>query len=81
MFLGIFWTTIWERIDTKLNYSTTFHPQTNGKTEVVNRTLVQLLRGYNKKHRKTWDEQLVYIKHSYNRAIHSSTNKSPFDFF
>jgi hypothetical protein len=40
--------------------------------------LVQLLRGYNNKHPKTWDEQLIYIQHSYNRAIHSSTNKSPF---
>jgi hypothetical protein len=40
---------------------------------------VQLLRGYNNKHPKTWDEKLVYIQHSYNRALHSSTNKSPFE--
>jgi hypothetical protein len=70
--------TLWERMDTKFKYSISFHPQTDGKTEVVNRMLVKLLRGYNKKHPKTWDEQLFYIQHSYNRALHSSTNKSPF---
>jgi hypothetical protein len=55
-FLGRFWTIIWERMNTKLKYSTSFHPQIDGQTEVVNRTLVQLLRGYNKKHPNTWDE-------------------------
>jgi hypothetical protein len=77
-FLGRFWTMLWERMDTKLKYSNAFHPQTDGKTKVVNRTLVQLLRGYNNKHPKNWDEKIVYIQHSYNRELHSSTNKSPF---
>jgi hypothetical protein len=78
-FLSAFWTTLWEKMDTKLKRSTTFHPQIDGKTKVVNKTLVQLLRGYNQKHSKTWDENLVYIQHSYNRAVHTSTGKSPFE--
>jgi hypothetical protein len=56
-----------------------FHPQTNGQTTVVNRTLVQLLRGCKQKHPNAWDENLIYIQHSYNRAIHTSTGKSPFE--
>jgi hypothetical protein len=40
---------------------------------------VQLLRGYNQKHPKTWDENMIYIQHSYNRAVHTSTGKSPFE--
>jgi hypothetical protein len=40
---------------------------------------VQLLRVKNEKHPKTWDENLIYIQHSYNRAVHTSTGKSPFE--
>jgi hypothetical protein len=66
-------------MDTKLKRSTTFHPQTYGKMEIVNRTLVQLLRGYNQKYPKTWNENLIYTQHSYNRAVHPYTDKSPFE--
>jgi hypothetical protein len=37
------------------------------------------LRGYNNRHPKTWDEQLFYIQHSYNRSLDSSTGKSPLE--
>jgi hypothetical protein len=41
--------------------------------------LVHLLRGYNHKHLKTWDENMICIQHSYNREVHTSTSKSPFE--
>jgi hypothetical protein len=63
---------------TKLTKSTTFHPQTNGQTEVINRIIVHILCMYNSKHPGTWDESLPYVQHSYNRALHSSTSHSPF---
>lgn len=78
-FLGKFWSALWEKMDMKLKRSTTSHPQTDGKTEVVNCTLVQLLRGYNRKHPRTWDENLVYIQHFYNMAVHASTSRTPFE--
>jgi len=64
IFLSAFWTRMWENMDTKLNRSTTFHSQTNGKIEVVDETLVYLLRGYSKKHPNPWDENMIYIQHS-----------------
>ena len=60
-FLGKFWSSLWELIDTKLNKSTTFHPQTDGQTKVVNWIVVHLLRGYCVKHPKLWDEKLHYV--------------------
>jgi hypothetical protein len=42
-------------------------------------TLVRLLRGYNKKHLNTWDENFMYIQHFYNREVHTSSGKSPFE--
>jgi len=78
-FLGKLWTCLWENMDTRLKRSNSFNPQMDGKIKVVNRKVVQLLRGYCGKHPKSWDEHLEYIQHSYNRAIHSSINKSTFD--
>ena len=43
-FVGNFWSNLWEMMDTKLKKSTAFHPQTDGQTEVVNITIVHLLR-------------------------------------
>jgi hypothetical protein len=65
-------------LDTKLTKSTAFHPQTDGQTEVVNRMIVHILRMYNSKHPRTWDESLPYVQHSYNWALHSSTSHNPF---
>jgi hypothetical protein len=46
-FLITFWSSLWSLMDTKLTKSTTFHPQTDGQTEVVNRMIVHILRMYN----------------------------------
>jgi hypothetical protein len=40
--------------------------------------IMHILHMYNSKHPHTWDESLPYVQHSYNRAIHSSTDHNPF---
>jgi hypothetical protein len=77
-FLNNFWSSLWSLLDTKLTKSTAFHLQTDGQTKVVNRMMVHISRMYNYKNPCTWDESLPYVQHSYNRALHSSTDHSPF---
>jgi translation initiation factor IF-1 len=77
-FLSHFWRTLWFKLGTKLLFSTTCHPQTDGQTEVVNHTLSTMLRAILKIKLKLWEECLPYIEFAYNRSVHSTTKVSPF---
>jgi len=77
-FLSHFWRTLWNKLGTKLLFSTTCHPQTDGQTEVVNHTLGTMLRAVLKKNLKMWEECLPHVEFAYNRATHSTTKVSPF---
>jgi transposase InsO family protein len=77
-FLSHFWRTLWYKLETKLLFSTTCHPQTDGQTEVVNRNLSTMLRVVLKDHLRLSKECLPHIEFAYNRFIHSTTKLSPF---
>ncbi|WVZ78207.1 hypothetical protein U9M48_025956 [Paspalum notatum var. saurae] len=74
-FLSHFWRTLWNKLGTKLLFSTTCHPQTDGQTEVVNRTLSTMLRAVLKKNLKMWEKCLPHVEFAYNRAVHSTTKE------
>ncbi|WVZ70704.1 hypothetical protein U9M48_019347 [Paspalum notatum var. saurae] len=77
-FLSHFWRSLWNKLGTKLLFSTTCHPQTDGQTEVVNRTLSTMLRAVLDKNLKRWEDCLPHVEFAYNRATHSSTKMCPF---
>jgi hypothetical protein len=62
----------------KLSFSSTYHPQTDGQTEVVNQSLGNLLRSLVTEHHSQWDQILPQAEFSYNDSPNRSTGKSPF---
>ena len=61
----------------ELNYFIVFHLQTNGQTEVANRSLGNLLRTLVGKHTKSWDLKLAATEFAYNAIMNKTTRKSP----
>jgi hypothetical protein len=77
-FIGHFWRTLWKKMGTNLMFSSTYHPQTDGKTEVVNRSLGYLLRRMVTEHHSSWDNVLPQAEFAYNDSVNRSTGKIPF---
>ena len=78
-FLSHFWRCLWRLLGTKLLYSTSHHPQTDGQTEVTNKTLATLLRSLVSKNIKEWDLKLPHAEFAYNRTPSFATAHSPFE--
>lgn len=79
-FLSYFRKSLWMRIGTKLQYSTIVRPQTDGQTEVVNRSLWNLIRAKivdNKE--KQWVIFLSHMEFAFNTSVNRSTGKIPFE--
>jgi hypothetical protein len=57
-----------ESMDTMLNFSSAYHPQTDGQTEMTNQILEDMLRACSLKHGGSWDKSLMYAEFSYNNS-------------
>ncbi|GKC15225.1 putative CCCH-type zinc finger family protein [Tanacetum coccineum] len=77
-FVSHFWHTLWTRLGSKLQFSSSHHPQTDGQTEVVNQSLGNLLRSLIEDN-ANWDLILLQAEFAYNRSVNRTTCKSPFE--
>jgi transposase InsO family protein len=77
-FTSNFWQALFKLLGSKLALSTAFHPQTDGTTERVNRTLEQMLRNYVGYRQDDWDILLTPLEFAYNNAPQKATGFSPF---
>jgi hypothetical protein len=57
-FVGNFWRTLWKKLGTSLSFSSVYHPQMDGQTEVMNKSLGDLLRSLVTEHHSQWDHIL-----------------------
>ena len=79
-FTGNFWKSLFQGLNTTLNFSTSFHPQTDGKTERVNQVLEDLLRTYVKYQPGKWEDYLHMVEFAYNNNNYQASARfSPFE--
>ncbi|MCO5571638.1 hypothetical protein L7F22_025384 [Adiantum nelumboides] len=76
-----FWKGLFENLGTRLNFSSAYHPQTDGQSEIANLTILDLLKSYVTKvdQRSQWEKYLPLVEYAYNNTVHTSTGKAPFE--
>ncbi|GKB01755.1 putative nucleotidyltransferase, ribonuclease H [Tanacetum coccineum] len=77
-FLSHFWRSLWKIVNTQLNFSSAYHPQTDGQTEFVNRSLGNLLRYLVGDHVIAYDQRLCQAEFDHNHVVNRNTGCSPF---
>jgi hypothetical protein len=73
-----FWQQLHEALGTHLNFSSAYHPQTDGQTERTNQILKDMLRACALQDQSGWDKRLPYAEFSYNNSYQASLKMSPF---
>ena len=63
---------------TQLNFSTAYHPQTDGQTERTNQVLEDMLQMYVMDKPGKWEEYLHLVEFAYNNGYQASLKMSPF---
>lgn len=77
-FISQFWRSLWKLFKTSLNMSYAYHPQSDGQTEVVNRSLGNMLRCLVGDNVRSWDSVLCQAEFAHNHAHNRSLGYSPF---
>jgi hypothetical protein len=68
-----------ESMDNKLNFSSAYHPQTDGQIERTNQIREDMLRTCALKYGKSWDKSLPYVEFSYNNNYQASIKMTHFE--
>lgn len=74
-----FWRTLFGELGTQLNFSTVYHPQTDGQTERVNQVVEDMIRAYVMRQPTRWEDYLHLVEFAYNNSWHTSLQMSPFE--
>ncbi|KAK9230064.1 hypothetical protein WN944_023031 [Citrus x changshan-huyou] len=79
IFLSQFWEEFFQLQGSSLCRSSAYHPQTDGQTEVVNRSLEGYLRCFAGHQPSTWTNWLPWAEWWYNTTFHSAIQMTPFE--
>jgi hypothetical protein len=78
-FTSNFWKSLMASLETKLLFSTAYHPQTDGQTERVNQILEDMLRMHVIHRPKKWEDYMPLVELYYNDGYQASLKMSPFE--
>ncbi|KAE8676551.1 hypothetical protein F3Y22_tig00111584pilonHSYRG00153 [Hibiscus syriacus] len=78
IFISKFWQEFFKLSASKLILSSTYHPQTDGQTEVVNHCVEQYLRCFVHQLPRKWSNYLVWAEYWYNTIYHAPTKITPY---
>ncbi|KAK5785276.1 hypothetical protein PVK06_039843 [Gossypium arboreum] len=78
-FTSRFWKKLQEALGTKLHFSTTFHPQTDGQSERIIQILEDMLRCCILEFSGSWERYLPLIEFAYNNSFQSSIKMAPYE--
>ncbi|GKA63339.1 putative reverse transcriptase domain-containing protein [Tanacetum coccineum] len=78
-FTSQFWKSLQKALDTQLDMSTAYHPQTNGQSERTIQTLEDMLHACVIDFGEGWDMHLPLVEFSYNNSYHMSIKAAPFE--
>jgi RNase H-like domain found in reverse transcriptase/Integrase zinc binding domain/Reverse transcriptase (RNA-dependent DNA polymerase)/Integrase core domain/Chromo (CHRromatin Organisation MOdifier) domain/gag-polyprotein putative aspartyl protease len=77
-FTSAFWKQFCTIMGIKQVLSTPFHPQTDGQSEVANKSIETMLRAYVDGKQSDWEKYLSLMEFAYNDSVHSGTGFTPF---
>ena len=63
---------------TQLAHSSSYHPQSDGQTEIVNKCLEGYLRYFASEKQTQWVKWLPFVEWWYNTSFHMASKMSPF---
>ncbi|CAL8155924.1 unnamed protein product [Prunus armeniaca] len=78
-FTSKFWGSLQKALGTQLNFSTAFHPQTDGQSERTIQILEDMLRACILDFGGSWEDHLVLAEFAYNNSYQSSIQMAPYE--
>eukprot|EP00253_Pinus_taeda_P027615 PITA_27615 len=79
IFTSNFWQELFRLQGTQLQLSTSYHPQTDGQTEAVNKCLETYLRCFTSEKQQLWVQWLPLAEWWYNTNYHATTKMTPYE--
>ncbi|GJU70093.1 putative reverse transcriptase domain-containing protein [Tanacetum coccineum] len=78
-FTSSFWRSFQKALGTDISMSTAYHPETDGQSKRIIKTLEDMLRGCVIDFGKGWVKHFPLAKFSYNNSFHASIKAAPYE--